>query len=145
MLIAAGENVAEYLGRRLGITFHPPYYAVAYGTDTGRPLAAVLWNDYSGRNGSIEINIAVEPGGLTRGVLHSLADYAFVLNDCRRVQAHVKRSNKPMLKLMKRLGFTYESSAPCYYPDDDAVVFRMLRSTCRWIKNDARRSDPIAA
>lgn len=132
MIVVTGEDVAAYLERRFRTVFHPPYVAMALYTNDHRPLCAALWNDYT-PGGSIELTIAAEPGGMTRGVIRFLAGYAFVKNGCRRVQAHVRKSNKPLLRLMPRFGFEFETVAPCFYADEDAVVFRMLAASQKWI------------
>lgn len=139
MQVAFGETIAAWLEERFRTKFHPPYTAMGFAADNGRPLCAVIWNDYT-PGGNIELTMLAEPGGITRGVIRYLAHYAFVTNQCRRVQVHVRKSNVMLLRLMPRFGFKYETVAPCFYADEDAVVFRMLARDQNWISLDERSS-----
>jgi hypothetical protein len=143
MQVVSGDAVGGYIAGRLGVHLTPPFQAMGFLGGDGRPLAAALFNGFNGS--SIEVSIVAEPGGLTRSVIRYVAQYAFVHCGCRRLQAHVSKRNKRMLRLMPRLGFKFEAVAAGYYPDSDAVVFRGLANEQRWIDVPIRQSPSEAA
>ncbi len=131
MQLVENEAIVGFIESKLGAKFCPPYRAFGFVTNDGRPMCAFVFNDSSGSN--IEMTAYAEPGGVTRGVLRYLANYVFKTNNCRRLTVRTKKRNRRVLKLAPRYGFTYESVMKHYYGDDDAVVFRMLKSDCRFL------------
>jgi RimJ/RimL family protein N-acetyltransferase len=125
------EAIIGFLETKLGTKFCPPFEAFGFVSDDDRPMCAFVFNDNPGSN--IEMSVFAEPGGMTRGVLRYIANYAFNTNKCRRLTVRTRKRNKRVLKLAPRYGFTYESVMKHYYGDDDAVVFRMLREDCRYL------------
>lgn len=133
IVVPDAPEVIGYVERTLGIKLSPPYHAFGYVTDNGAPLCAVVINDYTGSN--CELTIVSERGGLKRPVLRHIANYAFNQLGCRRVTVRTRKRNKPVQKLAQRAGFKFENVASDYFDDDDAVVYRMKRDDCPWIKN----------
>jgi len=125
------EAIAGFIEQKLQIKISPPYTAFGFASEDNRPLSAFVFNDFNHSN--MEVTAISDPGGITRSVLRYLGDYVFNKSDCRRLTMRTKKRNKRMLQLAPRLGFKYECIAKHYFPDDDAVVFRMLREDCRWI------------
>jgi RimJ/RimL family protein N-acetyltransferase len=131
VIVVDGDEIGAYVGLRLGVTITPPFQAIGFLSDDKRPLAAFVFNDFNHSN--MEMTIVAEPGGITRQVIRYVANYAFNTSKCRRLTVRTKKRNKHILKLAPRYGFKYECIAKDFYPDDDAVVFRMLKSDCRWL------------
>ena len=131
MIVVDGPEIGAYVGKRLGVEISPPFQAIGFMTDDKRPLSAFVFNDFNQSN--MEMTIVAEPGGITRQVIRYVANYVFNTSKCRRLTVRTKKRNKRILKLAPRYGFKYECLAKHYFPDDDAVVFRMLRDECRWI------------
>lgn len=131
MILVQGEAIAGFIEGKLGIKVSQPYVAFGFVSDDKRPLCAFIFNDRSDAN--MEMTVFAEPGGITRGVLRYVANYAFNTNKCRRLTVRTKKRNKRVLKLAPRYGFTYESVAKHFFPDDDAVVFRMLKQDCKFL------------
>jgi RimJ/RimL family protein N-acetyltransferase len=131
VIVVDGEAIGAYVGSRLGVTICPPFQAIGFLTDDKKPLAAFVFNEFNHSN--MEMTIVAEPGGITRQVIRYVAHYVFVKNNCRRVTVRTRKCNKHILKLAPRYGFKYECIAKQFFPDDDAVVFRMLKQDCRWL------------
>ena len=131
MIVVDGAEIGTYVGSRLGVTICPPFQAIGFLTDEKKPLAAFVFNEFNHSN--MEMTIVAEPGGITRQIIRYVAHYVFVKNDCRRVTVRTRKRNKHILKLAPRYGFKYECIAKQFFPDDDAVVFRMLKEDCRWL------------
>ena len=131
MIVVDGEIIANYVESKLGITFSPPFQAIGFMADDKRPLSAFVFNEFNHSN--MEMTVVSDPGGITRPILKYVANYVFVKSGCRRLTVRTKKRNKRVLQLAPRFGFKYESVAKHYFPDDDAVVFRMLKEDCAWL------------
>jgi RimJ/RimL family protein N-acetyltransferase len=131
LIVVDGAEIGTYVGSRLGVTIYPPFQAIGFLTDDKRPLAAFVFNEFNHSN--IEMTIVAEPGGITRQILRYVAHYVFVKNKCRRLTVRTRKRNKKILQLAPRYGFKYECIAKQFFPDDDAVVFRMLKEDCRFL------------
>lgn len=131
MRLVENEAIAGFLEDKLQVKISPPFTAFGFVSNDNRPMCAVLFNDYNQSN--MEMTIYAEAGGITRQVLKYLANYVFNKSKCRRLTVRTKRRNKRVLQLAPRYGFKYECIAKNFYPDDDAVVFRMLKEDCRFL------------
>lgn len=136
MIVMTGEEcpaVKAYIERCLRTKLSDPCIVLGFVTsDRSRPLCAVLLNSYTGAN--IDLSVVAEPGGATLGVIRYLCDYVFVQLGCRRLTVRTRKRNKLVQKMARRCGFTFEAVAKHHYHDDDAVVFRMLKHECKWLK-----------
>ena len=131
MRLVENAAIAGFLEDKLKVKISPPFTAFGFVSDDNRPMCAVLFNDFNQAN--IEMTIYAETGGITRQVLKYLANYVFVKNGCRRLTVRTKKRNKRVLQLAPRYGFKYECLLKNFFPDDDAVMFRMLREDCRFL------------
>lgn len=131
MRLVENAAIAGFLEDKLKVKISPPFTAFGFVSDDNRPMCAVLFNDFNQAN--MEMTIYAEPGGITRQVLKYLANYVFVKNGCRRLTVRTKKRNKRVLQLAPRYGFKYECLLKNFFPDDDAVMFRMLREDCRFL------------
>lgn len=131
MRLIENEAIAAFIEEKLQVKITPPYTAFGFVSDDNRPLCAVMFNDFNQSN--MEMTIYAEPGGITRPVMKYLANYVFVKNNCRRLTVRTRKSNKLVLQLAPRYGFKYECIAKHFFPDDDAVMFRMLKEDCRFL------------
>lgn len=126
-----GPEIGAYVGSRLGITIEPPFKAFGFLTDDKKPMCAFVFSNFNDAN--MEMTVVAERGRVTRQVMRYIFNYVFNTSKCRRLTVRTKRRNKLVLQLAPRLGFKYECIAKHYFPDDDAVVFRMLKSECRFL------------
>jgi len=128
------ENTPEviaFIEQRLRIKIAEPSQAFGYVTNDHKPIAGIVVNDFTGAN--CELTIVAEKGRMTIEVLRHIANHVFNKLGCRRTTIRTRKSNKIALRAAQRFGFVYEHVSKHFYPDDDAVVFRMLRSECRWL------------
>lgn len=131
IVIHDAPEVIGYVEKRLNIKISPPCQAFGYMTDDRKPIAGIVVNDYTGSN--CELTIVAEKGRITRWVIRHIASHVFNKLGCRRATIRTRKGNKALLRVAPRFGFVFEAVAKHYYPDSDAVVFRMLRSDCPWI------------
>lgn len=131
MIVVDGPEIAHYIERKLNVKISEPYFALGFMSDDKKPLAAFVFNDYTGAN--IEMTVVSERGRLNREIMRYIARYVFVQHGCRRLTVRTKKRNKRVLKLAPLLGFKYEGVLKHFFADDDAVVFGMLKDKCRWL------------
>jgi RimJ/RimL family protein N-acetyltransferase len=99
--------------------------------DDGELLAVVVYNLYSGAD--IAMHIAAVPGRrwMTREFLRVAFRYPFVQLGCRRVSGFVPASNADAQRFDEHLGFRREGLMRHALPDDDIIVYGMLREEAR--------------
>ena len=99
--------------------------------EDGELLAVVVFNLYSGAD--IAMHIAAVPGRrwMTREFLRVAFRYPFVQLGCRRVSGYVPASNADAQRFDEHLGFRREGLMRHALPDDDIIVYGMLREEAR--------------
>lgn len=103
----------------------------AIGLEDDGLLAVVVYNLYSGSD--IAMHIAAVPGRrwMTREFLRVAFRYPFVQLGCRRVSGYVPASNTDAQRFDEHLGFAREGLMRHALPDDDIIVYGMLREEAR--------------
>ncbi len=113
----------EGCGTAIGFTFD------------GRLVAGVIYTNYNGPN--IYMGFAVTDRRVfNRASLWSAFAYPFLDLRCRRVTALVDCDNVRSLALCEHLGFAREATLADAAPNGDQILFRMLKSECRWLRNN---------
>lgn len=99
----------------------------------GELIAAVVYNLYSGSD--IAMHVAAIPGKrwMTKGYLRAAFSYPFNQLGVRRVSGFVPEKNIEARKFDEHIGFIREGLMRNALPDDNVIVYGMLRSECRWI------------
>lgn len=108
------------------------YEAIGLEED-GEPIAAVIYNLYSGAD--IAMHIAGAPGRrwLNREFLRVAFRYPFVQLGCRRVSGYVPATNADALRFDRHIGFVDEGVMREALPNgEDVVVLGMLKNECKW-------------
>ncbi len=99
----------------------------------GRIIAGVVFDRYTGVD--IMMHYAAESGSLAGkpDFISGVFRYPFVQLECRRVTAMVAWKNHKSRKVVRHLGFKEEGVLRDAKPDDDLVVYGMLREECRYL------------
>lgn len=130
VLLYADDLVARWMADQTGQEIIPPYTAFGVLAPNGQFCGAMIFNDLN--EGSVEVSLYA-PGRISRGLLRIAAQYAFEQNGCRRITARTRASNLRVRRFIERVGFRQEGVLRSYYSDgDDAILFGMLRTECRW-------------
>lgn len=90
----------------------------------GKPVVGCTFANYA--KGDVEIMGFAEPGGITRGLIRDLAEYAFGTLQCNRVTAKVVVSNTRSARLLTRLGFRHEGTLRKADNGQDVHLFGLL-------------------
>jgi hypothetical protein len=116
-----------------GHEFHQPYVAIAAVVD-GSIGGAAVYNSYTGAN--IDLSVVVEDRrAVNRRSLATMFAYPFTQLGCRRVTCRTRARSRQTRRLIERMGFIVEGRQHRYYWDDDAVLYRMYASECKWIED----------
>lgn len=129
--------MADWAGRRLGATFHPPFEAWGIADNEGRVIGAVVFNDYTEKN----VEVSVVGKGWNRNTLIALGKHCFEHLGCNRVSITTRSKNTLVRILAERLGGTLEGIKRKFYDDDDAVIYGILKEEYRY-GNHGRRDAP---
>lgn len=97
-------------------------------------IGGFIYHHYVGH--MVDISLAtISKKWCTRRILREIFKYPFETCGVIRFQAQCKRSNKPMKKLFKRLGFKLEGVLrKAYRGTDDVFCYSMMKDECRWLK-----------
>lgn len=97
------------------------------------PLAAVLYDNYSGAN--VFMHVAADPGRkwLNRWFLHEAFKYPFVTLACQRVTGWVEENNSDAIRFNEHLGFRREAVLErAGERGQDVFLYVMFREDCRY-------------
>jgi RimJ/RimL family protein N-acetyltransferase len=98
----------------------------------GNIIAGVLYEDYNRAN--IVEHIAAEGDWACRRFLWIMFDYPFNQLKVKRITAPVASTNEKCIRLVKKMGFTLESTLAQATPDGDVHIFRMFKEECKYIR-----------
>jgi hypothetical protein len=99
-------------------------------------VAGVLYEDFTGEDGSITGTITVLPGSvMTKEFTKAIFWYPFRQLKVRKILAMVASNNHKSARLVEHMGFEPMTTVVGYYPDADMVVYEMTADKCRWLEN----------
>ncbi len=111
--------------------------ATALGMEKDGVLqVGIMYEGFTGANGSIIMHARCDnPQACNKQFYRYMFDYPFNQLKVRRCTAYVNSNNKHAIDIDERLGFIYEATLENYFPDGDAIVFKMTRDECKWLKD----------
>jgi RimJ/RimL family protein N-acetyltransferase len=115
--------------------------------DESQILAVTVYNEFY--EAGCAIHIAAVPGRswATKAFVRAAFEYPFNQLGYRRLTGYVAAKNLEAQRLDEHLGFKREGYLREMLPDDDVIVYGMLKSECRFIgkENGRKKLDTIAA
>jgi len=132
VIVEAGHDaqVAAWL-QSIGIHLCPPFVTLAI-LENRLVIAAAVFNNYQDSNIDLSVVFA-RPIALTRGHLRALFSYPFEQAKVSRISVRTRASNLRVRKQIRRLGFKPEGKQPLFYGNEDAMLYGMTRSDCKWL------------
>jgi ribosomal protein S18 acetylase RimI-like enzyme len=99
----------------------------------GKIEAVAIYNGLTDHD--VEMTVAAVSGRkwASRSLLKAAFQYPFVQLGIDRVTAHIRESNTPALFAAERAGFKIEGRARKWFGNEDAIMFGMLKSECRYL------------
>lgn len=132
------DAIARFVAERIGEGNYLPWneFSAIALVDESRILAGVVYNQYSAAN--ICMHIGAIPGRhwLCPEFLFAAFDYPFRVLGLRRVTGLVPRKNNDARRFDEHLGFILEGCLEEALPEDDLLIFGMLKRNCRWISDE---------
>ncbi|PDT19511.1 GNAT family N-acetyltransferase [Rhizobium hidalgonense] len=116
------EEIAAWVGGRIGVTFHPPYTTLAQ-IDRGRIIAGFVFNVWSEHD--VEVSLAADR--LTRTLMRSVFRYVAHQLGCRRATARTRADNIVTQTMLTRLGARLEGRQQAYFDECDALLYAIMK------------------
>jgi hypothetical protein len=119
---AAAREIAE---AAFGVKIFEPFTGLVLIDDEGRADGACIFNNYDGRDVHFT---CVNNHRMRMTDARVVATYVFDKLGCHRCTAITRRHNWPARKALRQLGFKIEGFLREHFPDDDAVIYGVLKS-----------------
>lgn len=116
------EEIAAWVGNRIGVTFHPPYTTLAH-VDRGRIIAGFVFNVWTAHD--VEVSLAADR--LTLTLMRSVFHYVVRQLGCRRATARTRADNIDAQTVLARLGARLEGRQQAYFGDYDALLYAIMK------------------
>ena len=138
ILLYADDFVGGWLEDRMGVRLVPPYTSFGMIGPDGLLAGAMIFNGFN--EGNAEVSIYA-PRAVSRGSLRAAASYVFETNGCNRLTARTRASSLSVRRFIDKVGFQQEGVLRAYYQDgEDAILYGLLRSECRWLSHQNPRA-----
>jgi len=95
--IVCGDDVAEFVGKRVNSIIYPPFTAMGIERD-GEIIAGAVFNSFTG----CDVHVTVAGEGFTRGFVRAVRHYVFVQLRCLRISIETEKDE--VIDYAKRLG-----------------------------------------
>ena len=129
------REISSWVGERLDTVFPPDVVAIGLARK-GKIIAGVVYHNYRPPK-NIEMSIAADsPRWGGKSTLEVFFNYPFKQLGCSRVTAITDAGNQHTRDFLTRLGFVQEGVLRDANPDDDAVIYGLLKTECKWVKDN---------
>jgi hypothetical protein len=115
-------DIAAWVGGRIGVSFEPPYTALAH-VDRGRIIAAYVFNVWTEHD--VEVSLAADRLSLT--LMRAAFRYVVEQLGCRRATFRTRADNLDAQKALDRLGARLEGRQQAYFGDCDALLYAIMK------------------
>ena len=133
MIVTDHERIGRWVIEKAGGVWCDSNKAIGIEKD-GALKAGIMYDAYTGVGGSISAYFRCDdPKVITRYFYRIAFDYPFNVAKVNRLTNIVNSVNTHSRDITERIGFTKETQIEGYFPDGDAIVYRMWRHECRWI------------
>ena len=130
------QEYFDFINEKLDVCFDPKISVCITSLDKSDNILGVVIFDRFTQTGC-ELSVAsCSPKFLNRSFLDVVFHYAFITAGKTRITSVIECDNEPAIKLNTGLGFVVEGTLKQWYGDKDGVILRMLKSECKWLKND---------
>lgn len=135
LLFGQDQTVADWVRRHIPhmATDFGPASAIGVMSDTGEPMAGVVFHDYQPAYGTIQLSAAaISPRWATSRIVGRMLRYPFIELGVHKVWTATEQKNKRALKFNKGVGFTPEGILRHHFGrKNHAVICGMLDTEYR--------------
>lgn len=116
------QTIAEWVGKKVGKPFSPPY--VAFGTinSEGTLTSGVVFTNY--QKDSIELSLAGH-GVIQRSLWFAIINYVFDQLACSRLGIVTNERNKAVRRMAPKMGFKFEGPLRKRFGDEDGFSYSL--------------------
>lgn len=132
------ERIGRWVREKAGGDYTPGDACIAVERDD-ELVVGVTYDSYTGTNICIHSRCD-DPKTPSRKFYWMIFDYPFNQLKVTCVRGLVASSNIAAQQINERLGFRVEAVLADYFPDDDAIIYVLRRSDCKWLKLSDRYS-----
>lgn len=141
MIVQDDERIGKWVIERSGGCWSEGNKAIGIEKDSILK-AGVMYDGYTGEGGSISSHFRCDDAKvITRLFYQIVFDYPFNVAKANRVTNLVNEHNIHSREITERLGFKEETRLENYFPDGDAIIYRMYRHECRWLDAKWRKNE----
>lgn len=115
-------DIAAWVGGKIGVTFHPPFTAMAQ-IEGGRIIAAyvfAVWTEHD-----IEVSLAADR--LSATLMRAVFRYVVDTLGCHRATFRTRADNVQAQAALERLGARLEGRQTAYFGECDALLYAILK------------------
>ncbi|ANL48647.1 N-acetyltransferase family protein [Rhizobium phaseoli] len=116
------EDIAVWVGGRIGVAFHPPFTAIAQ-VQGGRIIAGYVFNVWTEHD--VEVSLAADR--LSKTLIRAAFQYVVDQLGCRRATFRTRADNTRAQRALERLGARLEGRQRAYFGDCDALLYGILK------------------
>lgn len=127
------ETLFRFLKERVDLLWSEDFCALGRVVN-GKLVGAIGFHGFNGA--SCFVHMAGDPGWMTRGMLETVARFAFLTMNLKMMIGLVPSGNEKALEIDLRLGFELIQTIPDAHPDGAMHVLVMRRENCRWLERD---------
>lgn len=116
----------EIVENAMGVRIYEPYTGLVLHDD-GRMIGACIFNNHlTGRD--VHFTCVMHEPHVGMRIARRVAWYVFKVMGCHRCTAITPRSNIKAIAALESIGFKFEGVMREYFPNDDGLVYGILRS-----------------
>lgn len=135
MIVVGNLDHGRQLAKSVRSHFNPECDRCITRVENGVLLGGVIYQNYTGRDGSIGIHVAAyQDRWINPDMLWITFHYPFVQLGCKKLFGQVPETNQKALDFDLRLGFRMVTFIEDVFPDGGLYVISMDRDDCRWLK-----------
>lgn len=129
------DLVGQWVCERTGGQWYPGCGTAIGFTFDDKVAAGAIYTAHTGAD--VQLGFAVDDRRVfNRASIWFAFWYPFQQLGCRRITARVDCDNLRSLALVEHLGFVREATLTDAAPNGDQIQFRMLKSECRWLRDN---------
>jgi len=134
MIVFDSKRIGPWVCEKAGGRWVEGNPAIGIEKD-GKLVVGVTYDGYTGS--SICIHSRCDDAtATTREFYRIIFDYPFNQLKVKRLTGLVSSNNHQAKRVDEKLGFKYEATLRDYFPDGDAIVYKMHKEDCRFIKDN---------
>lgn len=132
LIVQDDERVGRWVVEKAGGRWSEGNQAIGIERN-GKLVVGVMYDGFTGSNISMHFRCD-DPAATTRFFYRIAFDYPFNVCHVKRITGLVNTNNLKAQAINEKLGFTREAVLENYFPDGDAIIYRMYRHDCRWLR-----------